>query len=78
MELTNVKMSMNPFCEIAVEVFDMLLMPSTRAVYSAAPQLINTVDQQEALRLKEQKVAKEVVVVSVGPKSSQVQQQLYS
>ncbi|KAL3148310.1 hypothetical protein ABBQ38_013774 [Trebouxia sp. C0009 RCD-2024] len=43
-ELANVKMSMNPFCEIAVE---------------------------EALRLKEQKVAKEVVVVSVGPKSSQ-------
>ena len=29
-------------------------------------------DEQEALRLKEQKVAKEVVVVSVGPKSSQV------
>lgn len=43
-ELANVKMSMNPFCEIAIE---------------------------EALRLKEQKVAKEVVVVSIGPKSSQ-------
>lgn len=43
-ELANVKMSMNPFCEIAVE---------------------------EALKLKEQKVAKEVVVVSIGPKSSQ-------
>ena len=27
---------------------------------------------QEALKLKEQKVAKEVVVVSIGPKSSQV------
>ena len=27
---------------------------------------------QEALKLKEQKVATEVVVVSVGPKSSQV------
>ncbi|DBB13753.1 hypothetical protein WJX82_006113 [Trebouxia sp. C0006] len=43
-ELANVKMSMNPFCEIAVE---------------------------EALRLKEQKIAKEVVVITVGPKSSQ-------
>ena len=39
-ELANVKMSMNPFCEIAVE---------------------------EAIRMKEAKLAKEVVVVSVGP-----------
>lgn len=37
------KMSMNPFCEIAVE---------------------------EALRLKEKNLAKEVVAVSVGPKAS--------
>ena len=41
----NVKMSMNPFCEIAVE---------------------------EAVRLKEKGVAKEVVAVSMGPKASQV------
>ena len=41
----NVKMSMNPFCEIAVE---------------------------EAVRLKEKGLAKEVVAVSMGPKASQV------
>lgn len=39
--LANVKMSLNPFCEIAIE---------------------------EAVRLKEGKVAKEIVAVSVGPK----------
>ena len=43
-ELANVKMSMNPFCEIAVE---------------------------EAVRLKEAKVASEVIAVSVGPKQAQ-------
>lgn len=42
-ELNNVKMSMNPFCEIAVE---------------------------EGIRLKEKKVAKEVIAVSIGPKQS--------
>ena len=41
-ELNNVKMSMNPFCEIAVE---------------------------EAVRLKEKKIADEVVAVTVGPTS---------
>ena len=41
-QLQNVKMSMNPFCEIAVE---------------------------EAVRLKEQKIASEVVVVSIGEKN---------
>jgi len=40
-DLANVKMSLNPFCEIAVE---------------------------EAVRLKEAKVAGEVVAVSIGPK----------
>ncbi len=43
-DLANVKMSMNPFCEIAVE---------------------------EAIKLKEKKVASEVVVVSIGPKQAQ-------
>ena len=43
-DLANVKMSMNPFCEIAVE---------------------------EAIRLKEKNIAKEVVAVSVGPKAAQ-------
>ena len=43
-EKANVKMSMNPFCEIAVE---------------------------EAIRLKEAKVATEVVAVTVGPAKSQ-------
>mmetsp|Transcript_2254 Transcript_2254/g.5849 ORF Transcript_2254/g.5849 Transcript_2254/m.5849 type:complete len:92 (+) Transcript_2254:223-498(+) len=44
-DLSGVKFSMNPFCEIAVE---------------------------EALRLKEKKIATEVVAVSIGPKASQV------
>ena len=43
-ELANVKMSMNPFCEIALE---------------------------EAVRLKEQGIASEVVAVSCGPEKSQ-------
>lgn len=45
-DLNNVKMSINPFCEIAVE---------------------------EAVRLKENGVATEIVVVSIGDKSSQEQ-----
>ena len=45
-DLANVKMSMNPFCEIAVE---------------------------EAVRLKEQGKASEIVVVSVGPSTAQEQ-----
>ncbi|MCW2271273.1 Electron transfer flavoprotein subunit beta [compost metagenome] len=45
-DLANVKMAMNPFCEIAVE---------------------------EAVRLKEQGIASEVVVVSVGPATAQEQ-----
>ncbi|KFF50174.1 electron transfer flavoprotein subunit beta/FixA family protein [Salinicola sp. DM10] len=45
-DLTNVKMAMNPFCEIAVE---------------------------EAVRLKEQGVASEIVAVTVGPKAAQEQ-----
>jgi electron transfer flavoprotein beta subunit len=45
-DLTNVKMAMNPFCEIAVE---------------------------EAVRLKEQGVASEVVAVTIGPKQAQEQ-----
>lgn len=49
MNITNAKMSINPFCEIAVE---------------------------EAIRLKEQGLAKEIVVVSVGAQS--VQEQLRS
>lgn len=43
-EMNNVKMSMNPFCEIAVE---------------------------EAIRLKEKKVATEIIAVSIGPKQAQ-------
>ncbi|NVK56172.1 MAG: electron transfer flavoprotein subunit beta/FixA family protein [Alteromonadaceae bacterium] len=45
-DLTNAKMAMNPFCEIAVE---------------------------EAVRLKEQGIASEVIVVSIGPKACQEQ-----
>ncbi|CAK0750559.1 hypothetical protein CVIRNUC_002000 [Coccomyxa viridis] len=45
-EMTNVKMSMNPFCEIAME---------------------------EALRLREKKLAEEVLAVSMGTKACQDQ-----
>jgi electron transfer flavoprotein beta subunit len=45
-DLTNVKMAINPFCEIAVE---------------------------EAVRLKEKGIATEIVVVSIGDKTSQEQ-----
>ncbi|WP_221801901.1 electron transfer flavoprotein subunit beta/FixA family protein [Oceanobacter mangrovi] len=48
-DLSNTKMAMNPFCEIAVE---------------------------EAVRLKEQGIASEIVVVSVGPKVVQEQLRL--
>eukprot|EP00494_Astrolonche_serrata_P019090 UN19289 len=41
---TNVRMSMNPFCELVVE---------------------------EAVRLKEKKIATEIIVVSIGAKKSQ-------
>jgi len=40
-DLQNVKMSINPFCEIAIE---------------------------EAIRLKEKKIAKEVIAFTIGPK----------
>jgi len=42
-ELSNIKMSMNPFCEIAVE---------------------------EAVRLKEKKIASEIIALSIGPKQA--------
>lgn len=45
-DLANVKMAMNPFCEIAVE---------------------------EAVRLKEQGQAQEIIVVTLGPKAAQEQ-----
>lgn len=45
-DLANVKMAMNPFCEIAVE---------------------------EAVRLKEQGKAEEIIVVTLGPKAAQEQ-----
>ena len=43
-DLGSVKMSVNPFCEIAIE---------------------------EAVRLKEKKLAKEIIAVSIGPKVNQ-------
>lgn len=42
-DLANVKMALNPFCEIAIE---------------------------EAIRLKEKKIASEVIAVTIGPKAS--------
>eukprot|EP01035_Chromulina_nebulosa_P024812 gene24812-32310_t len=43
-DVNNVKMALNPFCEIALE---------------------------EAVRLKEKKIASEIIAVSIGPKASQ-------
>lgn len=62
--LDNIKMSMNPFCEIAVEV------SAKGALLVAVSNVVGP--DQEALRLKEAKVASEVLVVSVGPKLAQV------
>lgn len=68
------KMSMNPFCEIAVEVnTSTLLLPVVVDLVSGqSKSYVLCYTLQEALRLREKKVAKEVIAVSIGPKSSQV------
>lgn len=68
-DLSNVKMSMNPFCEISVEVSPgAVLLPRHE---SPAKPTLPWPGLQEALRLKESKVAEEVVAVSIGPKQCQ-------
>lgn len=79
-DLSSVKMSMNPFCEIAVEVSivsnDFIFLK--RAFFFhlcllfpfSTPFLLIS-RSQEALRIKEKKEADEVVAVSIGPKQSQ-------
>ena len=67
-------MSMNPFCEIAVEVYTsrVLLPLVVNLVSGQLKSYVLCYTLQEALRLREKKVAKEVIAVSIGPKSSQV------
>ncbi len=76
--MTNVKMSMNPFCEIAVEVGS-LCWAYRRAIcllqiaYCSSHWLNEPPTAlQEALRLREKKLAEEVLAVSLGPKACQV------
>lgn len=77
-ETTNVKMSMNPFCEIAVEVTSLFNTNGCRHlsrvvwVFKHSIDCETAIDMQEALRLKEKKLAEEVVTVSLGPKACQV------
>ena len=73
--MTNVKMSMNPFCEIAVEVGpeaaylqNSCLVPQIASVKTFS----TTRCTQEALRLREKKLAEEVLAVSMGTKACQV------
>ena len=71
--MTNVKMSMNPFCEIAVEV-GRCAKPTESILQLVDRQCSEEqmVALQEALRLREKKVAEEVLAVSLGPKACQV------
>jgi hypothetical protein len=79
-ETANVKMSMNPFCEIAVEVCEIYdsiaaqedAVPFTLSSINAFSQTMITSFGQEAVRLKEKKLAEEVLAISLGPKACQV------
>lgn len=65
-------MSMNPFCEIAIEVCVQTILRLERNSNKIDPILIVIARRpQEALRVKEKKQAEEVVAVSIGPKQSQ-------
>lgn len=103
MDLTNVKMSMNPFCEIAVEVrarregypqagvkcqhprlrlacsalgwprdMPTALRPPAHCTPACPLRAALHAAAQEAIRLKEKKLAEEVVAISIGPKQCQV------
>ena len=90
-DLTNVKMSMNPFCEVrwaysraaimqtAAHIVLLLLAPPpclllpSRFPPLSQPPTVPSAPQiavEEATRLKEAKLAEEVVVVSIGPKQA--------
>jgi hypothetical protein len=85
-DLTNVKMGMNPFCEIAVEVRGWLykvLLQQRLPCAGCRWQWLNRLESckcttsmavilQEALRLRESKAVEEVVAVSLGPQQVQV------
>jgi electron transfer flavoprotein beta subunit len=73
-DLSNVKMSMNPFCEIAVEVrVDSRVRVNQRCDGNRliGGRLRPARCPQEALRIKEESLAQEVVAVSIGPKQCQ-------
>lgn len=74
-DLTNVKMSMNPFCEIATEEGQRTrkFHPSTVILLAApGPRLTHVVLASSvrvaAVKMKDTGVASEVIVVSIGPK----------
>ncbi len=74
-------MSMNPFCEIAVEVtlpphlFRCHLKERQNHLKGLKRLERAYCIRQEALRLKGKKLAEEVVAVSLGPKACQVRRQ---
>lgn len=70
-DLKNVKMSMNPFCEIAVEE---AVRHTHRGNFSRAPFIIIVLllfRLRHQVRMKESGLASEVVAVTVGPKQAQ-------
>ena len=68
-DLSSVKMSMNPFCAIAIEVrtFNGIASVYYLLFNEIFPRLLS----QEALRVKEKQQADEVIAVTIGPKQSQ-------
>ena len=74
-DLNNVKMSMNPFCEIAIgtniapQLMNMHKALTLFLLYST--QLSMSIITEEAVRLKEKKIVTEIIAVSIGAKGSQ-------
>ena len=62
-DINNVKMSLNPFCEIALGRESFVIFLHNLSDFSSL--------KEEAVRLKEKKLASEVIAVSIGPKAAQ-------
>ena len=62
-DINNVKMSLNPFCEIALGREAFVIFLHNLSDFSSL--------KEEAVRLKEKKLASEVIAVSIGPKAAQ-------
>lgn len=63
-------MSVNPFCEIAIGKTRLLVFNCSKLSYSVTsfPPICRT---EEAIKLKEKKIATEIVAVSIGSKAAQ-------